>query len=123
MRRARRNQDFEQRPDCLVVRLGPRGDECVPAIGEVDDVSGLDVCRRMLEEAEVVSGCVVEAVDRHWTHYRPVGGAARPPVVRSRAFSGDLSLVRGESAGTRKFREVFASTPVSTCIWLLGGTS
>lgn len=41
MRRTWRNQDFEQCPDCFVVRLDPCGDECLPAIGEVDDVSGL----------------------------------------------------------------------------------
>jgi hypothetical protein len=33
----------------------------------------------VLEEAEVVPACVVEAVDRHWTQYRLVGGPARDP--------------------------------------------
>jgi hypothetical protein len=35
------------------------------SVPEHDDITGFEVRRRVLEEAEVIAGCVVETVDGH----------------------------------------------------------
>jgi hypothetical protein len=47
------------------VRFNPGGAEHLPAVLEHDHVTGSEIWRRVLEQAEVVTGCVMEAVDRH----------------------------------------------------------
>jgi hypothetical protein len=37
----------------------------IASVREYDYITGLKVRRRVFEETEVVTGCVVEAVDRH----------------------------------------------------------
>jgi hypothetical protein len=44
-------------------RLNPRRDERLPTIGEHD--TGLEVRGKVLEESEVLAGCVVETVGGH----------------------------------------------------------
>ena len=74
------DQDLEHRYQRPRLCLNTRRYNRLSSVGEHDNIAGLEVRRRVLEEAEVVPGCVVEAVDRHWTQYRLVGGAPRPPV-------------------------------------------
>ena len=47
------------------LRLHPRSNERLSAVGDHDHVTGLDVRRGVLEAPEVVAGRVVEAVGRH----------------------------------------------------------
>jgi hypothetical protein len=47
------------------LRFNPRRRDPLSSVREHDDIAGLDVRRGVLTEAEVVAGCVVEAVDRH----------------------------------------------------------
>jgi hypothetical protein len=62
--------------------LNTRRHECVPSVGEHDYITGLEVGCGVLEEAEVVAGCVVEAVAKAM--------AAR--YERRRRWPGVLSL-------------------------------
>jgi len=62
-----RDHDLEhgdQRPRAWL-GLDASRDERLSSVRDYDDITGLKVRRRMLEEAEVVAGCVVETVDGH----------------------------------------------------------
>jgi hypothetical protein len=63
--RRRRDRDLQQRGEMPAVGLVPSSNEGLPTVHEHHDITGLDVRRRVLEEAEVVAGRVVEAVGRH----------------------------------------------------------
>ena len=45
--------------------LNTRRHDRLPSVSEHDDITGLEVRRRVLDEAEIIAGCVVEAVDGH----------------------------------------------------------
>jgi hypothetical protein len=54
----------DQRPGTRLC-LNPRRHDRLPSVRDHDDITGLEVRHRMLEEAQVVAGCVVETIDRH----------------------------------------------------------
>jgi hypothetical protein len=60
------------------LRLNTGRHERLPSVREHDDITELEVRRRVLEEAEVITGCVMETVDRHAAQYRPAGGPLGP---------------------------------------------
>lgn len=43
----------------------PRRHDRLPSVRDHDDITGLEVRCRVFQEAEVVTGCVAEAVDGH----------------------------------------------------------
>ena len=62
-----RDHDLEhgdQRPRTRLGLDASRHDR-LTSVRDHDDITGLEVRRRVLEEAEVVAGCVVETVDGH----------------------------------------------------------
>jgi len=65
--RARRQGDLEHGDQRSRTRLclNTRRHDRFPPVSEHDDITGLKVRRRVLEETAVVAGCVVEAVDGH----------------------------------------------------------
>ena len=73
------------------------------SVREHDNIAGLEVRRRVLEEAEVVPGRVVEAVDRHVHGVSTGRRRCETPGCTESRLSSDLSLNRGESAGIASF--------------------
>jgi hypothetical protein len=63
------DSDFQQRDQLTPTRLcfNARCHNRLASIRDHHDVTRFDVRRRVFQEAEVVSGCVVETVDRHGT--------------------------------------------------------
>ena len=53
---------FEQHRQRSLLGLDPSGGERLAPVGSHDHVTRLEVWRRVLEEAELVASCVVEAV-------------------------------------------------------------
>ena len=89
------HRDERPRPGLF---LNPRRHDPFSSICEHDNITGLEVRRGMLEEAEIVASCVVESVDRHCARYRLIPGAPRspsgsdkPPLVRGFVRLGSVS--------------------------------
>lgn len=62
---ARCDHDLEERLEWTGLGLDTRRHECLPTVSDHDHVSGLDVRRGVLEEADVVAGVIVQAIGWH----------------------------------------------------------
>jgi hypothetical protein len=63
----RGDRDFQQRHQVTPTRLcfNARGHDRLTSVRDYDNVPGFKVRRRVLQEAEVVAGRVMESVGRH----------------------------------------------------------
>ena len=73
------DQDLEHRDQRPWARLcfNPRRHDSFSSVREHQNVSRLVVWRGVLWKTEIFAGCVVDAVDRHVTNYRPAASAPR----------------------------------------------
>lgn len=81
------DHDLEQRRERPRLGLDSSGDERPrPSVRQHDDVTQLDVRRRVLEETEVVAGVVVKAVGRRGPRLHSRGGDRAQPVNAGHMF-------------------------------------
>jgi hypothetical protein len=81
--------------------FNPRRHDPFSSFCEHHNITGLKVRRWVLQQAEVVSGCVVEAVDRH-----------------SRSIGGWHEFDHPRSRSGRRLRSSSASRAVSVALWV-----